>query len=137
MFVHPEILRAIADARIDDLRREMSRSVPAPAPPRGRDDLTAIALRLCRVGDDEALARLAALEERTVPSGEFVVAEVDGRIVAALPLCGGTPLRDPFARTAHLVRLLELRAAQITCRDAARRGLWPRAFGALRNSTQA
>ena len=118
MFVHPEVLRAAGERQGS---RISARAGPAarvsPRPPRERDDLTAIALRLCRVGDDDALARLAALEERAVPRGQFVVAEVDGRIVAALPLDGGAPLRDPFVRTAHLLRLLELRAAQITCRE--------------------
>lgn len=138
MFVHPEILRQLAEGRIEDLRRDGAQSARVPAAaPRERNDLTSIALRLCRVGDDDALARLAALEERSVPHGEFVVAEVDGRIVAALPLEGGAALRDPFAPTAHLLRLLELRAAQITCQERTLRGLWPWAFGLLRNSTHA
>lgn len=45
--------------------------------------------------------------------GDHVVAEVRGTIVAALPLDGGRPLCDWIA-AAHLVPLLELRAAQIT-----------------------
>ena len=36
-----------------------------------------------------------------------------GRLVAAQPIEGGTPLADPFAKTIHLRRLLDLRAAQI------------------------
>jgi hypothetical protein len=72
-----------------------------------------VQLRLCRVGDDPALEQLAELEGRPLPTGRFVVAEVGGRITAALPLAGGAPLADPFARTEHLLPLLELRAAQV------------------------
>ena len=136
MFVHPELLREMARARMEELRLAAAHSRAAEAP-RGWNDLDAIALRLCRVGDEEALARLDALEESTVPSGQLVVAEVDGRIVAALPLAGGAPLRDPFVRTAHLLRLLELRAAQLTREETRRRGLRPWAFGLLRSSLHA
>jgi hypothetical protein len=34
-------------------------------------------------------------------------------VLAALPLAGGKPIADPFFRTAELVGLLELRAAQL------------------------
>jgi hypothetical protein len=135
MLLHPEVRRELVAARIQDLEREQARRRPrvaAGSPERA--DLTAIALRLCRVGDDEALARLAALEEKPLPHGRFVIAEVDGQVVAALPLDGGLPLRDPFVRTAHLLRLLELRAAQLRCQERTRRSLWPWSFGLLRNS---
>src|SRR5437762_2218563 len=73
----------------------------------------AVSLRLCSVNDDAAFERLAALEGRPVPTGRFVLAEVDGEIVAALPLNGGAPLADPFRQTTHLLPLLRLRAAQL------------------------
>jgi hypothetical protein len=41
------------------------------------------------------------------------VALVDGRLVAAQPIERGPMLADPFVRTAHLRRLLELRAEQL------------------------
>ena len=50
---------------------------------------------------------------RPVPRGRVVLAEVDGDIVAALPLGGGAALTDPFRPTAHLLPLLRLRAAQL------------------------
>jgi hypothetical protein len=80
-----------------------------------------IELRLCRADDDPALERLAALAERPLPFGRLVVALVDGQLVAALPLAGGHALTDPFSRTAHLLRLLELRADQLR-QPAPRRG---------------
>jgi hypothetical protein len=81
-----------------------------------------IELRLCRAADDPALDRLAALAERPLPFGRLVVALVNGQLVAALPLAGGRALTDPFARTAHLLRLLELRAEQLR-QPAPRRGV--------------
>jgi hypothetical protein len=73
-----------------------------------------VLLRLCRLDDDPALELLAALEGRPAPAGRYVVAEVSGSIVAALPLAGGKPLADPFRPTAHLLPLLRLRADQLT-----------------------
>jgi hypothetical protein len=70
-------------------------------------------IRLDRVRDEEGLSRLAVLNGEPMPMGDHVVAEVRGTIVAALPLHGGRPLCDWIA-AAHLVPLLELRAAQIT-----------------------
>ena len=72
-----------------------------------------VALRLCTVQDDPALERLAQLESRKLPGGRFVVAEVDGELVAALPLAGGAPFADPFRKTAHLLPLLQARARQL------------------------
>lgn len=109
--IHPEIQRLMAADRLESLRRSAWR------PPRVeravRDDTTEIELRLCRVSDNDALADLATLSERALPEGSFVLATVDGRLVAALSIDGGALLSDPFVRTAHLRRLLELRAAQI------------------------
>lgn len=110
MLYHPEIRRVMIDQRLETLRRDARHEIPAaPAPA----DLSRIALRLCRVSDEVELARLAALEGVPVPAGRFVLAEVDGRLVAALSLASGYWLADPFVATAHLRRLLELRAAQL------------------------
>ena len=65
-----------------------------------------------------------------------MVALVDGRIAAALPLAGGALLADPFMRTAHLQRLLELRAAQLR-QPEPRRSLVPRYVSLIRGSTHA
>ena len=72
-----------------------------------------LSLRLCRPADDPALERLAELEGRPVPDGRHLVAEVNGELVASLPLVGGDVLADPFRATAHLLPLLRLRAAQL------------------------
>jgi hypothetical protein len=137
MIMHPEITRQIVEARLADIRRETARRHLLASRPRPITDLADVALRLCRVSDDGAISRLAALEERPEPHGRFVVAEVNGEIVAALPLAGGPPLRDPFTRTAHLIRLLELRAAQLMHEEREPRHLWPRRLSFARNSTHA
>ena len=86
----------------------------------------AVVLRLCSVHDDEALERIAALEGLPVASGRHVVAEVNGAIVASLPLAGGVAIADPFRATAHLMPLLELRAKQLTPKHRTGRTLWLR-----------
>jgi hypothetical protein len=73
-----------------------------------------VTLRLARPHDAVALLRLTQLEGRSEPEGSYVVAEIDGVVVAALPLEAGAPLGDPFRLTAHLLPLLELRAKQLT-----------------------
>jgi hypothetical protein len=82
-----------------------------------------LVLRLCTVHDDAAIDRLAALEGRHAPSGRFVVAELAGEIVAALPIDGGPALADPFRSTLHLLPLMRLRARQLEEAGDRRRGL--------------
>ena len=112
--MHPEFRQSLLHDHQRDLDRRARRalrSLSFDEPRRGTDD--PVVLRLCCVHDDEALERLAALEGRSLPTGRFIVAEVGGIVVAALPLgCGGL-LADPFRPTAQLVPLLELRADQL------------------------
>jgi hypothetical protein len=100
-----------------DVRRTYLLNRPAQAPAIDDEE---VSLRLCSVHDDAALERLAVLEGRPAPRGRFVLAEVGGAVVAALPLGGGRPLADPFRPTAHLLPLLQLRAAQLDGQPRAR-----------------
>ena len=134
MLQHPEIMRFLVAQHVETLRRA-ARPVLTPPQP-ATHDFAEIELRLCRVGDDPALEQLAALAERPLPFGRFVVAVVDGRLVAALPIAGGHALTDPFVRTAHLRPLLELRAAQLR-EPERRRRLLPRYVNLIRGSTHA
>ena len=134
MFQHPEIMRFLVTEHVDELRRAARPILHTSRP--AATDLAKIELRLCRVGDDPALEQLAALAERPLPFGRFVVALVNGRLVAALPLAGGHMLTDPFVRTTHLRPLLELRAAQLR-EPRRRRRLLPRYVNLIRGSTQA
>ena len=75
--------------------------------------VTRVTLRWAAAGDRERLRHLAALEDAPPPAGAALVAEVDGRLGAALPLDGSPPLADPFHRGSDLIELLRLRAAQL------------------------
>jgi hypothetical protein len=77
------------------------------------DDPDCVWVRLAGPADVPALLDLAELESRHAPVGPVLVAEVGGRVLAALPLADGEPLADPFRRTADLVEMLRLRAAQL------------------------
>ena len=88
-----------------------------------------ISIRLARAADAEAVHRLAVLDSARWAGGDTLVAEVDGRIEAALPLTGGTLFADPFEPTAELVTLLELRARQLRHERLAERPLRALAHG--------
>jgi hypothetical protein len=84
-----------------------------------------------RVDDPWDSARLRELGAGDSHPGAFLVAEVGGRIVAAVPLAGGRALVDRRAPTAAVVRLLEVRAAQLRPGRRRRRrtlmpGMWRR-----------
>ncbi len=72
-----------------------------------------VTVRLAHDSDAGALARLAALDSSEAPEAPTLLAEVDGHAVAALPIRGGDAVADPFRRTAAMVQMLELRAAQL------------------------
>lgn len=79
-----------------------------------------VTLRFASASDDLRLQTLAELDCARVPSGPVLIAEVDGRLRAALPLDGSDPIADPFQRAAGIVQLLWVRAAQL--RDEATSG---------------
>jgi hypothetical protein len=82
-----------------------ARRAPGPA--------ARVTLRLATGEDDDALARLAALYDRPLPSGPLLLAEVDGELQAALTLTGAQELMEPYLPTAALVDLLALRAKHL------------------------
>jgi hypothetical protein len=117
-----EVRRMIMEDRIATLRRSARprrRTEPA------RVESPDIELRMCKPADDPEIDRLAALSEVPVPYGRLVVALLDGKLVAALPLNGDPAIRDPFVKTAEIVHLLEVRAEQLRA-PAPRQTLVPR-----------
>jgi hypothetical protein len=74
---------------------------------------TRVTVRLASSRDARELDRLAQLDSARSPTGPTLVAEIEGQLVAALPLRGGRPVADPFRPTAELVELLEIRATQL------------------------
>jgi hypothetical protein len=135
MMMHPEITRVLHEDHLRTLQRDARRYVAA-FQRKPTVDTREVELRLCRVSDDAQLEQLAELEGRPLPAGSLVLGVVRGRIVAALPLAGGPVFADPFVRTAHILPLLRLRAAQLRGPEP-RRGLVPRYVSLIRGSTQA
>jgi hypothetical protein len=85
-----------------------------------------VTLRLATVDDARRVRTLAQLDSAEVPSGSVLIAEVDGRLLAALPLDGGAPIADPFRRSAGVVQLLRIRAVQLGVRGGSSRRARPR-----------
>ena len=80
----------------------------------GTHDASAhVTVRLAESRDEGAIRRLAALDSAEVPETPTLLAEVDGRAIAALPVHGGRAIADPFSRTVAMVAMLELRALQL------------------------
>jgi hypothetical protein len=130
--MHPEFLQMTIHDHSRDLDQRARAAfagqvLPGPTPE--SDD--AVELRLCRVDDDAPLERLAMLEGRPSPAGRYVIAEVNGSVVAAMSLVSGVVLADPFESTEHLIPLLRMRAEQLAPEVRGSRGfpLW----GAVRS----
>jgi hypothetical protein len=122
--MHPEFLQMTLHDHQRDLDEQTRFSYRGQSFPEPQaENQEAVELRLCRVDDDPALERLAMLEGRPAPAGRYVVAEIDGTVVAAVSLLSGTVLADPFEPTAHLLPLLRLRAAQLAPEARRARGL--------------
>jgi hypothetical protein len=111
--MHPELMVMVARDKMSGFHRDAARyrrvrqaSSRPPQPVR-----TAIQLRLsaCR----EELERLAALSERPLHDGDWIVADVDGVPVAAVSVEDGTTVYDPFRPSMQAVSLLELRRKQV------------------------
>ncbi len=76
-------------------------------------DSTTLVIRRALDADRAALEQLAALDSARLPSGELLVAEVDGRIRAAVRIADRAFVADPFWPSRDLVELLGLRAARL------------------------
>ncbi len=100
----------MAHEHVRDLRAEADRRRLADT---GYTPVTRVTLRYASAADADRLRALAELDHGRAPSGPSLVAEVDGRLRAALPLDGGAPIADPSHRGAELVELLRLRASQL------------------------
>jgi hypothetical protein len=81
-----------------------------------------ILIREATDSDHAALVRLAERDSATRPPAPVLVAFRRGEAHAAISLSTGAVIADPFHRTAELVRLLQLRAAQLVELEHPRRG---------------
>jgi hypothetical protein len=73
----------------------------------------AVTLRCAEARDETALTRLAQLDSAAPPAPPVLVAELDGRLAAAISLVDGAVVADPFQPTAALVELLRARERQL------------------------
>jgi hypothetical protein len=70
-----------------------------------------LVLRVADAADVAALHELAELDSARLGAGPHLVAEVEGRIAAAVSLTDRSVIADPFAPTAGLVSVLLAKAA--------------------------
>jgi hypothetical protein len=64
-----------------------------------------ITLKLSTEADRRRIQELAELDSGHVPHGDVLLAEMHGRLVAAIGM-DGTVIADPFERTSAVVKLL-------------------------------
>jgi hypothetical protein len=100
----------VAAERQRELQRAAARASRSDS---GATPVTRVTLRYAGAADRARLQELAALDSALPPGGASLVAEVDGRLRAALPLDGSAPIADPFHRGTELIELLRLRALQL------------------------
>lgn len=135
--MNPNLYSHLARTRTDELLREAvrrrtvalavaRRSLPATiaqairrvrastgTPPRLEPDRGAVCIRCAQAEDETALLHLAALDSATELEPPVLVAESSGALLAAVSLRDERAIADPFHRTAELVELLRVRAAQL------------------------
>ncbi len=81
-----------------------------------------ITLKLATEADSQRLARLAELDGKHAPHGDVLLAETDGRLLAAIGM-DGSVIADPFERTADAVNLLRIQLNGEPARRPRRRRL--------------
>jgi hypothetical protein len=81
-------------------------------PVRRSPSIPDLTIRPAREADERALAVLAQLDSAPPLAGERLVAESDGRLVAAISLADGRVVADPFVPSADGAALLRVREAQ-------------------------
>jgi len=64
-----------------------------------------VTIKMSTEADLERVRRLAELDSKPAPHGDVLVAEVNGRLVAAMGV-DGRVVADPFERAASVVELL-------------------------------
>ena len=94
-----------------------------PEPAAGLPPSAQVAMRIATPDDRASVERLAQLDDCLAPTASLLLAEVDGRVVAAVPLDGGRAFADPFRPTAAVLELMRLRVSQLRGDRAASRGL--------------
>ena len=71
-----------------------------------------ITIRISTEADSARVHELAELDGHAAPKGEAVLAEVDGRLVAAVGVADGVAVADPFILASDTLEVLRVRAEQ-------------------------
>jgi hypothetical protein len=87
-----------------------------------------LTIRSATAADTAALATLAALDSRSVPSAPQLVAIDGDRLIAAVSAGDGASIADPFVRSADAVEILRRRARQVASKPRTRRAFALRAI---------
>ena len=99
------------------IRRRHLLVVPGAAALRAESQPTrrwsALVIRLAVAADDKQLRRLAHLDSARPLSGQALLAEQGGSIVAAVSFDDGAAIADPFVASADALAVLRVRAAQL------------------------
>src|SRR4051812_30181410 len=74
----------------------------------------AVLMRRATTDDSARIRTLALLDDKRMPAGPFLVAEIGGEMVAARSLASGAVVADPFRPTSDIVAMLRLRASQVS-----------------------
>jgi hypothetical protein len=107
-----EMARVVVEDRIEAAERYRQQEEvlhPTPEP----DRYEAVTVRLAIGRDQAALRRLAQRDGRPEPAAPVLLAEAQGRLLAARSLADGHTVADPFRHTAHLAELLALRSVHL------------------------
>ena len=64
-----------------------------------------VTIKLATEADRDRIRRVAELDSRSEPRGDVLLAEVQGRLVAAMGM-DGSVVADPFERTSGVVKVL-------------------------------
>lgn len=91
-----------------------------------------ITIRRATAEDEAALERLAQLEGTRLPSGELLVAAVDGELWATVELGRSSVIADPFRASGAAAELLSLRSRRLRELDDPPR--WRRPLARVRAS---
>ena len=71
-----------------------------------------VTIRFSTDADRSSVLELAELDGHAAPEGEALLAEVDGRLWAAVGVADGVAVADPFVPAGEVLDLLRLRAEQ-------------------------
>jgi hypothetical protein len=107
-----EMANMVVEERVaaaERYRRQKEARLAASEP----DRYDAVTVRLAGEQDELALRKLAELDGSPEPRAPVLVAEAEGRVMAARSLSDGRSVADPFRHTAHLKELLALRSVHL------------------------